>query len=106
MCTKDYLFRRQQSIIEMITRTVNVAVDGAASDSGACFPGQLEEMRHVIGILHAQAALLGMLIARMEGLRDEDGEIQAVIIVGDLIAERITDDSMPGLSDFLDARMN
>ncbi len=107
MCTKNYLFGRQQTIIEIIELTVNAAFEGADSTNGACFPGQLEEMRHVIGILHSQAALLGMLIARMERLPDEEGEIKAVMIVGDLIAERIDDDStMPGLSDFLDARMN
>ncbi len=107
MCTRDYLFGRQQTLIEIIELTVNAAVEGASSTNGACFPGQLEEMKHVIGLLHSQAALLGMLIARMERLPDEEGEMKAVMLIGDLIAERIDDDgSMPGLSDFFDANMN
>jgi hypothetical protein len=48
-----------------------------------------------------------MLISRMERLPDEEGEIKAIMLIGDLIAERIDDDgSMPGLSDFFDASMN
>jgi hypothetical protein len=110
MCTHEYLVKRKRAIIRTIEQTVTLAVDGADSDSGGCFPGQFEEMRYVILTLHAQADHLGIIIGRIEGISTDEGQWKAIRIVGERIA-KVVGDPPEGLSKFfdgldLDARMN
>lgn len=106
MCTKQYLVLRKREILRLIQQQVNLAVDGADEDIGACFPGQLEEMRYVIATLHSLADHLGVVLGRLERCSAAEGEIMAIQTISKLIFKVVGDSPPEELFKSFDPTMN
>lgn len=106
MCSKQYLVLRKRAILRLIEETVSLAVDGAEEENGGCFPGKLEEMRYVIGSLHALADHLGVVLGRLERCSAAEGEIMAIQTISDLIFKIVGHSPPDELFESFDPLMN
>ena len=107
MCSPEYLDKRHKDVVNLITQTVKLAVEGTASDCGACSIGQVTEIKVMLELLQILSVLLGTIISRTDKVGGDAAELKAVAIVGGLLHEQIGDEYIgPFPAQMFDPNMN